>query len=308
MKWVDNMGLPEYGKFSFSKYIKDRVKNKNKNFIMVICGETGSGKSYAALDLAKLVDGHFNMDRVAFTAQQFMDILNSGKVKKGQVILWDEAGLGVPAREFYTIANRSISYVFQTFRHRNISVILTTPHFGLIDSQIRSMIHCYGEMAHIDHENQISHMKVQRMEHDPKTGKTYFKYFRTGKGANTVKFTQFPSYLPPSKLLDKYEEKKSKQTDMWNKKAQAEIQAIEAKMEKKNEKPKTLEEQAKEIWKEYGDLLVRIRKNGDKVIDRSYMMAKIGMHPSTASAIKSILENEYLDQHKFGSLPEGNST
>lgn len=298
------MGLPKAGHFSLPKYVRNRVREKNKNFLMIICGETGSGKSYAGLDLARLIDGNFNTDRVAFTADQFMNILNSGKVKKGQCILWDEAGVGVPAREFYTIANRSISYVFQTFRHQNIAVILTTPHFGLLDSQIRAMIHCYAEMTHIDYEKKKSYMKIQRMQHDPKSGKTYFKYFRTSIGGRIMKFTQFPSIMPDGKLLEKYEEVKNKQTELWNKKAQMEIESLERKQEKKKEKPKTNEELAKEIWERYGDLLVKVQKNGNKVINRNLLIAKENLHTNKAGAVKAILETEYLDQHKFMANPE----
>ena len=52
---------------SFLGYIKDLVYNKNKNFLCVVCGSTGSGKSYSSLRLAEALDPNFDVSRIAFT-------------------------------------------------------------------------------------------------------------------------------------------------------------------------------------------------------------------------------------------------
>ena len=82
-------------------YIKSRV-DRNQNYVMLFVGQTGTGKSYAAMSLAEHVDPNFNINRVVFTADEFIAILNQDKTMvKGSVIMWDEAGVGMPAREWY---------------------------------------------------------------------------------------------------------------------------------------------------------------------------------------------------------------
>ena len=50
------------------------------NGIVLISGPTGSGKTYTSLRLAQLWDKDFNEDRIVFTPQQFIDLLNSKNI------------------------------------------------------------------------------------------------------------------------------------------------------------------------------------------------------------------------------------
>jgi len=124
------------------QYINQRVMKRNKNFIMLFVGATGSGKSYSALRLAEMLDPTFTIDRVKFKAKDFMDCINdlvkrseAGEEIKGRVILWDEFGVEHNAREFMTISNRVINYFFQTSRHLNLIVIMTVPLLLLLIAQ-----------------------------------------------------------------------------------------------------------------------------------------------------------------------------
>lgn len=145
---------------------------------MIICGATGSGKSFSAITIAKMIDSTFNVkERVVFTVEQFMELLGSGKLKRGNVIVWDEAGVGIPAREWYTISNKAINYVLQTFRYMNLGVIFTTPSFDYIDKQTRLLFHVYIETVKIDtHENRVI-CKIMENQFNPAMGKEYRKYF-----------------------------------------------------------------------------------------------------------------------------------
>ncbi len=91
------------------QYIKDRIHNKNKNFVIIFVGATGSGKSYSALRLAQLLDPTFDIDRVCFKAKDFMNKINelvdSNEKVSGKVVMWDEFGVEHNARDFMTISN-----------------------------------------------------------------------------------------------------------------------------------------------------------------------------------------------------------
>jgi len=113
----------------------------------VVYGPTGSGKSWYSLKLAKAVDPDFSIDNVVFTVDEFFTLLNSDKLKKGSVVVFDEAGVAIPNREWYSIHNRMVNYVFQVFRFKNIGVIFTVPSLDFIDSQTRKLMHNVVEIS-----------------------------------------------------------------------------------------------------------------------------------------------------------------
>ena len=185
------------------KKVKNRLIKRNKNWLCVVCGATGSGKSYSAMRLAELIDPTFTIDRVVFSSDDFMRVLNNG-MKKGQVLLWDEAGVGLSSREWYTIANKAINYVLQTFRHMNIGLIMTTPDFSFLDSQTRKLFHHYIETVGIDTSKNRVQVKFMKVSFNPRFGKEYFQYERFNRKA--IKRLNISK---PSKLLrKKYELKK----------------------------------------------------------------------------------------------------
>jgi len=60
-----------------------RIHRQNKNWLAIVCGETGGGKSYSALTIAEVIDPEFSIDRVVFSAEEFMALLNSGDCTPG---------------------------------------------------------------------------------------------------------------------------------------------------------------------------------------------------------------------------------
>ena len=168
------------------QYIKDRIHKKNKNFVMLFVGATGSGKSYSALRLAELLDDSFKIDRVCFKAKDFMNTINelienNDKVS-GKVVVWDEFGVEHNAREFMTISNRVINYFFQTSRHLNLIVIMTVPLLSFVDSATRKLMHGIAEMQGINTRNKTASVKVKMLQTNVMTGKEYPKYLRYRKG------------------------------------------------------------------------------------------------------------------------------
>jgi hypothetical protein len=188
--------------------IKKRVFRENKNYLGVICGETGSGKSYCAMKIGEMVDPNFSIERVAFTPEGFMKILNS-RLKKGSVVVFDEAGVGMPAREWRSIANKALGYIFQTFRHLNLAVLFTTPSFDFVDIQARKLFHSYMQTIRIDYSNEIVVMKYMNLQLNPRYGKIYIKYPRiSGRFGKTVTMNRIFIGKPSKDLCRRYELKK----------------------------------------------------------------------------------------------------
>lgn len=190
-------------------YIHRRLYQYNKNWLAIICGETGSGKSYSALKIAETADPTFTAERVVFSAPQFIRLLGK-KLKKGNIVVFDEAGVGMPAREWYSISNKTLGYILQTFRHQNLGVIFTTPDFSFMDVQARKLFHSYFETVTIDRSKECVVLKWMNLDVDPRSGKVYFHCPVIQKDYQRVKMKKINVYYPSSRLVYSYEIKKSR--------------------------------------------------------------------------------------------------
>jgi ABC-type dipeptide/oligopeptide/nickel transport system ATPase component len=148
-----------------SGMIRHRINEQDKNYMCVMVGQTGSGKSANAVELARRVDPSFEISpRVVFTPKEFMEQIP--KMKKGQAIIFDEAGVGIPAREWMRVQNKLIGYVAQFFRHLNLCVIFTVPSMSFIDKQVKNLMHAVIETKTIDFKNSLGVTKYWRINHN----------------------------------------------------------------------------------------------------------------------------------------------
>ncbi len=222
--------------------IRSRVcdRRNNKNYIGVICGETGSGKSFAAMSMLEKIDPTFNIDRVNFYAESFINSISSG-LKKGNSVLWDETGVGLSSKQWFTIVNKTINWVLQTFRRDNLIVMFTTPNLNYIDKDSRRLLHAYFEVSGISKSKKLCYIKPFEVSTNPKTGVTYYKYPKVH--GNKIK--RMAIDLPSKELVDQYEEKKKLFTEALKSGALQTIQKYNTLFQKKP----TDEEQ--QIMKEY---------------------------------------------------------
>ena len=116
---------------------KNLTLKQNNNYMLAIVGDTGSSKSYTAISLALMIDKSFCLDRICFRAKDFLQLTNSG-LEPGSVLMFDEAGVDVSSREWYTTKNRLIKDTVDVFRRDNLICIWTTPSMSGLDSQVRS--------------------------------------------------------------------------------------------------------------------------------------------------------------------------
>lgn len=248
---MENVAVPHW-----IGYFKQRV-SKNKNFLGIITGEPGSGKTYASLSIGQQYDPKFNISQVVFSAKEFLDLLEAcrcghamdghkgktegnkkrcqscdcdyftPKLKKGSFILFDEAGIDLDSVRFQSTLQRMMKYVLETFRHRCYIVFFTTPYISFMMKSGRILINGYYQTAGIDYENKKVKLKPYLLQYNEWKEKTYKKYLRviTSKGIAPVKFWKVP--LPSKELIELYELKKSEFTHNLNQSIKAEIAAID---------------------------------------------------------------------------------
>lgn len=183
--------------------IKDRLLFQNKNWLAIICGETGSSKSYSALRLGELIGNVYYV----FTPKEFMQLINNKKLKRGDCIVFDEAGVGIPSRDWQSLQNKLFGAVLQTFRNMNIAVIFTTPNLSFIDVQARKLFHAFIETDYIDRKEEIAYVRPYDIQINVKLDKTYMKspfFFDTVDGS-IIYMNKMGLRKPSEKLRKRYE-------------------------------------------------------------------------------------------------------
>ena len=118
--------------------------DKIKNAVIMLVGDTGSGKSYSALDLARYLDKNFAIDGICLSAEEFFNrFRNTGESTVGRVTVADDLSKWANSREYSGDLNILLSKMFDIFRSRGEILILTAPKETKIDKSIRENIHIY---------------------------------------------------------------------------------------------------------------------------------------------------------------------
>ena len=165
--------------------IRNRITKRNKNWLCVIIGETGTGKSWSGGRICELLDSNFIpaiqkngiRSRVAIgKSGVFMKMLNSQKWNKGSMCMYDEAGVGASSRNWYKEANKAVNFVMQTFREMNLGVVFTVPDMSFIDKQIRKLLHFNLEAIDVHDKIQMVELKPKIMQNNRVMAKIYYKY------------------------------------------------------------------------------------------------------------------------------------
>lgn len=253
-----NKQLPE-GTSYFCKYIKLRIAS-NKNFLCAITGQTGSSKSYSAMSLMEIINSDKNPEEliknICLTTRQFVERVNSGDLKAGDVIIWDEAGIGMNSKSWASIANKIINLILQTFRNMNLIIFFTLPHLSFLDSDSRKLLHSTIQTLKVDRSEKSATLKPLIIQVNQDTGKLYKKYLRVrGRNGKLAPVKRLKVYLASPKLLELYEAKKKQFTHNLNRDIMNKLIAEEEKNRLKDSKEaKGLTEAqviATQLWEEH---------------------------------------------------------
>jgi type II secretory ATPase GspE/PulE/Tfp pilus assembly ATPase PilB-like protein len=248
----------EEGKdYSLVRYIQRRIKN-NKNFLATITGPTGSGKSWSALSMAKLIDPTFTADRVIFRARELMKLINEGNLGAGSVIVWDEAGIDLSNRNWQSVTNKMLNALLQTFRHKNFILFFTVPYHDFIDSASKKLFHADFETQRINKNQGLVIIKPKLLQYNSNLSKWYRKYLKVQINNKIVKIKRWAVPRPDEELVRAYESRKNLFTQDLNKDIDNQLKELEpevineVKVEEDNTKNQamisTLDNVDNQIW------------------------------------------------------------
>lgn len=219
-------------------YIKQRI-SKNKNFIGFISGKTGSGKSWSSLSIGEQLDSEFNIKRVVFSGIELMDLINSGELKKGSAIVFEEAGVEMSNKNWQSVTNKMLNYLMQTFRHRNFILIMNSPYMDFVDASTRKLFHAEMRTMGINEKTKECKLKPNLIDYNPRTQKFYYPRLKVLTKDGSVPITFWNVYKPSDELLEAYEKKKREFTDALNKRIYDELNEANKKKVKNKDKPLT---------------------------------------------------------------------
>lgn len=208
-------------------YVLNRIKH-NKNWLCAITGPTGSGKSYSALALAEALDPTFSVDRVGFWAKDIIDIVNNLPERKGNVVVWDDAGVDLSHKNFQSVINKSINLLLQTCREKNFILIFTSPFTAFLDKSSRVLLHAEFQTAGINRTTNKVNIRPYRLKYNPFKDRFYWKrlsYFdkmnRCYVPINVISISK-----PSNALIEAYEKKKTEFTTILYQSLQKDIDKV----------------------------------------------------------------------------------
>lgn len=128
----------------WSSTLRGRITQKRATNV-VITGEPGQGKSYFALDIARISEGltgggndRFKLDQVVLRFQAFMGL--TIKLDMGKIILFDEPSYAMGKRDWFKEVNKALVLTIESKRFKVHPLLIPIINKALLDKTIRSYL------------------------------------------------------------------------------------------------------------------------------------------------------------------------
>jgi adenylate kinase family enzyme len=107
--------------------VREKVMKKDFDFMCIVDGFSGTGKSTLTMQLAYLVDPTFSIDRVCFRGEEFMNaVINA---KKYQAIMLDEAYASLSSGDATTKMQKFLLKMLAEIRQKNLMIFFCCPSY-----------------------------------------------------------------------------------------------------------------------------------------------------------------------------------
>lgn len=278
------------------RYIWRRMNVENEHFMGVIVGREGSGKSHTALSISAACDPTFDASRVFFNPKNLVEAFQSEDLGQGNMVMLDEAGVGLGNRSWYEKEQVLLNQTLQTVRDENMGVLFTLPRLSELDSQTIGRLHALLAMIdkHPDDgwaEVSWKNIEVTReKEHD----KTYKKYPRMRVNGFKRRITSISISKPEAALAEAYEERK----DVFKQELYEKV--IEAHADSEDDGETDLQAVATEIAQEIEGFVSINGSTKEKYINKDLIRVEYELSHSDARAVKSMLESTFSGQELPG--------
>lgn len=142
MNWQGyNVQSGSYRTPFFFNEIEER-RDKNKSNIIIITGSPGEGKTYSGIRLSEIFDKRFDpVTQIIFSRPQLLHVIGEkSPLKRGQVILIDEAHYGMGSRRWMENVQKDLMDALASVRSRGFIIIIVCLHIEMLDIIIRKYV------------------------------------------------------------------------------------------------------------------------------------------------------------------------
>lgn len=251
---------------SIIRYIANRVLRNNKNMLVALTGQVGSGKSWSGLSMcemySKLTGIPFDPSvHVISSLKELLKLITSKDVDKnvrvGTAILFDEPQVEANSRAWQSEVNQAFNALMSTFRNQRLVVFFALPYLEMIDKQSRILFMGEFRVEGFDRNTKITTIKPRFLEWNKSKEEFYRKrliieFAVEGKvKRNSIKLHNWHIPKPSDSVVEVYEAIKKKFSDDLNKKLLERIELKEKVNEGKNKNEEFLK--IKELYDKYGE-------------------------------------------------------
>jgi hypothetical protein len=141
-------------------------------------------------------------------AQRINTLKNLGRLRKGEILILEEAGANFGNLDFQNKVNKMFSYILQSFRSMNLILLLTVPVLTMINKTARQLVHGHFVTCGIDYQKKTAKVKPYMHQLNQSSGKSYWKYPRVKVNNKIITLERLSFNLPSDKLLELYEKRK----------------------------------------------------------------------------------------------------
>jgi len=175
--------------------VRYRVLEKDFDFVTIIDGREGSGKSVLAQQFASYLDPNFSVENIVFTSEEFIKKIKDPKVTKGSCIVLDEAFNAINSRSSMSEVNRSMGAVATEMRQKNLFIIIVLPSYFDLDKQFA--IHRASSLIHVYLKDNVERGQYLIF---PRSQKLYLYL----NGKKTYNYSKPKSPYPPCRFTNHY--------------------------------------------------------------------------------------------------------
>lgn len=265
-----------------------RMNVKNQHLMACIVGREGMGKSHSALSIANAADPSFGAEDVYFDPKGLLEAFDSDAYGRGDMIVLDEAGVGLGSRSWYEKEQILLNQTLQTVRDDNMGVIFTLPRLSELDSQTRGRLHAFLEMTEVNKQDGYALAKWKNV--DPSRGdrdKIYYKYPELRMDGQPWKVKQIKVGPPPEALVEDYETRK----DAFKQELYEEAIAAQEDIDEEDIEPADVAERVIENDR-VAEFTSAHGQTGRKYIDKDLLKAEFGLSVRDSTAAKKLIEKD----------------
>jgi len=202
--------------------IRKQINKNNQNFTLGIVGKLGSGKSYIGMRFCELVSPRFTLDNVVFSAKDFLKLLNSGKLKAGDSVMWDELSLEMFSRDFQSTQNKTLVHLMTVYRTMNLFTVFTCPSLSFIDIAVRRLLSAVVETISVNRKEQVNIFKYKRIQANNLTGEIRYIFPRV-KGQHGVPVIAKKMVFKKSRFADAYDKRRKEYAKLIAKRSEDQL-------------------------------------------------------------------------------------